>query len=64
MRFNYLHCQKATISISNAGIEESMNWLLSQMDDPGSRLMGLVSPMGPLPSVVIMLLISTKMGDG
>ncbi|KAI4322867.1 hypothetical protein L6164_022518 [Bauhinia variegata] len=34
MGFNHLHCQKAAISTSNAGIEEAMNWLLSHMDDP------------------------------
>lgn len=36
MGFNNLHCQKAAISTSNAGVEEAMNWLLSHMDDPGS----------------------------
>ena len=35
MGFNYLHCQKAAINTSNAGVEEAMNWLLSHMDDPG-----------------------------
>ncbi|XP_028108491.1 ubiquitin carboxyl-terminal hydrolase 14-like [Camellia sinensis] len=34
MGFNYLHCQKAAINTSNAGVEEAMNWLLSHMDDP------------------------------
>nr|XP_029122687.1 ubiquitin carboxyl-terminal hydrolase 14 isoform X2 [Elaeis guineensis] len=34
MGFNYLHCQKAAINTSNAGIEEAMNWLLSHMNDP------------------------------
>ncbi|KAL3612516.1 hypothetical protein D5086_003536 [Populus alba] len=34
MGFNYLHCQKAAINSSNAGVEEAMNWLLSHMDDP------------------------------
>lgn len=34
MGFNNLHCQKAAISTSNAGVEEAMNWLLSHMDDP------------------------------
>ncbi|KAI4333751.1 hypothetical protein L6164_018520 [Bauhinia variegata] len=34
MGFNHLHCQKAAIYTSNAGIEEAMNWLLSHMDDP------------------------------
>lgn len=34
MGFNYLHCQKAVINTSNAGVEEAMNWLLSHMDDP------------------------------
>ncbi|XP_073009187.1 ubiquitin carboxyl-terminal hydrolase 14 isoform X2 [Typha latifolia] len=34
MGFNYLHCQKAAISTSNAGVEEAMTWLLSHMDDP------------------------------
>ncbi|KAM7495501.1 hypothetical protein LguiB_030110 [Lonicera macranthoides] len=34
MGFNYLHCQKAAIKTSNAGVEEAMNWLLSHMDDP------------------------------
>ncbi|XP_057474093.1 ubiquitin carboxyl-terminal hydrolase 14-like isoform X2 [Actinidia eriantha] len=33
MGFNYLHCQKAAINTSNAGVEEAMNWLLSHMDD-------------------------------
>ncbi|KAL6196438.1 hypothetical protein ACLB2K_032053 [Fragaria x ananassa] len=34
MGFNNLHCQKAAINTSNAGVEEAMNWLLSHMDDP------------------------------
>lgn len=34
MGFNYLHCQKAAIYTSNAGVEEAMTWLLSHMDDP------------------------------
>ncbi|PKA50764.1 Ubiquitin carboxyl-terminal hydrolase 14 [Apostasia shenzhenica] len=34
MGFSYLHCQKAAIKTSNAGVEEAMNWLLSHMDDP------------------------------
>ncbi|KAJ4756079.1 Ubiquitinyl hydrolase 1 [Rhynchospora pubera] len=34
MGFNYLHCQKAAIKTSNAGVEEAMNWLLSHMEDP------------------------------
>lgn len=34
MGFNQLHCQKAAINTSNAGVEEAMNWLLSHMDDP------------------------------
>lgn len=38
MGFNYLHCQKAAINTSNAGVEEAMNWLLSHMDDPGVLL--------------------------
>lgn len=38
MGFNYLHCQKAAINTSNAGVEEAMNWLLSHMDDPGSYI--------------------------
>ncbi|KAF8024003.1 hypothetical protein BT93_F1260 [Corymbia citriodora subsp. variegata] len=33
MGFNYLHCQKAAIRTSNAGVEEAMNWLLTHMDD-------------------------------
>uniref|UniRef100_A0A1D1YQ29 Ubiquitin carboxyl-terminal hydrolase n=1 Tax=Anthurium amnicola TaxID=1678845 RepID=A0A1D1YQ29_9ARAE len=33
MGFNYLHCQKAAINTSNAGVEEAMTWLLSHMDD-------------------------------
>uniref|UniRef100_A0A1J3F4P4 Ubiquitin carboxyl-terminal hydrolase n=1 Tax=Noccaea caerulescens TaxID=107243 RepID=A0A1J3F4P4_NOCCA len=33
MGFNQLHCQKAAINTSNAGLEEAMNWLLSHMDD-------------------------------
>lgn len=36
MGFNNLHCQKAAINTSNAGVEEAMNWLLSHMDDPGT----------------------------
>lgn len=36
MGFNQLHCQKAAINTSNAGVEEAMNWLLSHMDDPGN----------------------------
>lgn len=35
MGFPQLHCQKAAINTSNAGVEEAMNWLLSHMDDPG-----------------------------
>lgn len=38
MGFNYLHCQKAAINTSNAGVEEAMNWLLSHMDDPGALI--------------------------
>ncbi|RDX82076.1 Ubiquitin carboxyl-terminal hydrolase 14, partial [Mucuna pruriens] len=34
MGFNHLHCQKAAINTSNVGVEETMNWLLSHMDDP------------------------------
>ncbi|XVF19003.1 hypothetical protein REPUB_Repub11eG0073400 [Reevesia pubescens] len=34
MGFNQLHCLKAAINTSNAGVEEAMNWLLSHMDDP------------------------------
>ncbi|XP_027342647.1 ubiquitin carboxyl-terminal hydrolase 14-like isoform X2 [Abrus precatorius] len=34
MGFNHIHCQKAAINTSNAGVEEAMNWLLSHMDDP------------------------------
>ncbi|KAJ6293153.1 hypothetical protein OIU78_025187 [Salix suchowensis] len=34
MGFNHLHCQKAAINTSNAGVEEAMNWLLAHMDDP------------------------------
>ncbi|PKI65651.1 hypothetical protein CRG98_013946 [Punica granatum] len=33
MGFNHLHCEKAAIRTSNAGVEEAMNWLLSHMDD-------------------------------
>ncbi|KAK4750641.1 hypothetical protein SAY87_004123 [Trapa incisa] len=33
MGFNYLHCEKAAIRTTNAGVEEAMNWLLSHMDD-------------------------------
>ncbi|KAM7250829.1 hypothetical protein ACFE04_022712 [Oxalis oulophora] len=33
MGFNQLHCEKASINTSNAGVEEAMNWLLSHMDD-------------------------------
>ncbi|KAG5558761.1 hypothetical protein RHGRI_008647 [Rhododendron griersonianum] len=33
MGFNNLHCEKAAINTSNAGVEEAMNWLLSHMDD-------------------------------
>ncbi|THF95758.1 hypothetical protein TEA_006059 [Camellia sinensis var. sinensis] len=36
MGFNYLHCQKAAINTSNAGVEEAMNWLLFHMDDPAT----------------------------
>lgn len=35
MGFHLIHCQKAAINTSNAGVEEAMNWLLSHMDDPG-----------------------------
>ncbi|ESR65257.1 ubiquitin carboxyl-terminal hydrolase 14 [Citrus sinensis] len=34
MGFNHLHCEKAAVNTSNAGVEEAMNWLLSHMDDP------------------------------
>ncbi|CAL0299025.1 unnamed protein product [Lupinus luteus] len=34
MGFNHIHCQKAALNTSNAGVEEAMNWLLSHMDDP------------------------------
>lgn len=34
MGFDCLHCQKAAINTSNAGVEEAMNWLLSHMEDP------------------------------
>ncbi|XP_013587490.1 PREDICTED: ubiquitin carboxyl-terminal hydrolase 14 isoform X2 [Brassica oleracea var. oleracea] len=34
MGFNQLHCQKAAINTSNAGVEEATNWLFSHMDDP------------------------------
>ncbi|KAH7679254.1 Ubiquitinyl hydrolase protein [Dioscorea alata] len=34
MGFNSLHCKKAAINTSNAGVEEAMTWLLSHMDDP------------------------------
>ncbi|KAL5706699.1 ubiquitinyl hydrolase 1 [Ranunculus cassubicifolius] len=34
MGFSTLHCQKAAINTSNAGVEEAMNWLLSHMEDP------------------------------
>ncbi|KAE8667031.1 Ubiquitin carboxyl-terminal hydrolase 14 [Hibiscus syriacus] len=34
MGFNQLHCQKAAINTSNAGVEDAMNWLLSHMNDP------------------------------
>ncbi|CAL5200801.1 unnamed protein product [Lathyrus oleraceus] len=34
MGFHLIHCQKAAINTSNAGVEEAMNWLLSHMDDP------------------------------
>ncbi|KAJ0440768.1 putative ubiquitinyl hydrolase 1 [Helianthus annuus] len=36
--FNHLHCQKAAIDTSNVEVEEAINWLLSQMDDPGCQL--------------------------
>ena len=36
MGFNQLHCQKAAINTSNAGVEEATNWLFSHMDDPGN----------------------------
>lgn len=36
MGFNHLHCEKAAIYTSNAGIEEAMNWLLAHMDDAGT----------------------------
>ncbi|KAL5058917.1 hypothetical protein RYX36_030521 [Vicia faba] len=34
MGFHLIHCQKAAINTSNAGVEEAMNWLLSHMHDP------------------------------
>ncbi|KAL5102447.1 hypothetical protein RYX36_006774, partial [Vicia faba] len=34
MGFHLIHCQKAAINTSNAGVEEAMNWLLSHMNDP------------------------------
>ena len=36
MGFSQLHCQKAAINTSNAGVEEATNWLFSHMDDPGN----------------------------
>lgn len=33
MGFSSLHCQKAAINTSNAGVEAAMNWLLAHMDD-------------------------------
>lgn len=38
MGFNSLHCKKAAINTSNAGVEEAMTWLLSHIDDPGQSL--------------------------
>lgn len=43
MGFNHLHCQKAAINTSNAGVEEAMNWLLSHMDDPGFTFYHIIS---------------------
>lgn len=34
MGFDSLHCQKAAINTSNAGVEEAMNWLFAHMEDP------------------------------
>ncbi|XP_073118725.1 ubiquitin carboxyl-terminal hydrolase 14 [Henckelia pumila] len=34
MGFNYLHCQKAAINTSNAGVEAATNWLFDHMNDP------------------------------
>ncbi|AES66751.2 ubiquitin carboxyl-terminal hydrolase [Medicago truncatula] len=34
MGFNQIHCQKAAINTSNAGVEEAMTWLLAHMEDP------------------------------
>ncbi|KAF6153935.1 hypothetical protein GIB67_023712 [Kingdonia uniflora] len=33
MGFNYLHCQKAAINTSNAGLMEATNWLLHYAED-------------------------------
>jgi len=38
MGFNQIHCQKAAINTSNAGVEEAMTWLLAHMEDPGFSL--------------------------
>lgn len=44
MGFNHLHCEKAVVNTSNAGVEEAMNWLLSHMDDPGILIQAFSLP--------------------
>jgi len=43
MGFNQIHCQKAAINTSNAGVEAAMTWLLAHMEDPGFSLFSLSS---------------------
>jgi uncharacterized UBP type Zn finger protein len=33
--FPKVRCEKAAIQTLNTGVEETMNWILAHMDDPG-----------------------------
>ncbi|RAL39948.1 hypothetical protein DM860_008088 [Cuscuta australis] len=45
MGFSSLHCQKAAINTSNAGVEAAMNWLLAHMED--TDIDAPISQVGP-----------------
>jgi ubiquitin carboxyl-terminal hydrolase 5/13 len=35
INFPKVRCEKAAIQTLNTGVEETMNWILAHMDDPG-----------------------------
>ncbi|VFR02805.1 unnamed protein product [Cuscuta campestris] len=45
MGFSSLHCQKAAINTSNAGVEAAMNWLFAHMED--TDIDAPISQVGP-----------------